>query len=113
LHDLRKRGKELRYLLEFFAGLFPAAAVEPIIKALKSLQSTLGRFQDHEIQAELLCSLGDEIATAPNGPATLMAMGVLVERLQAQQAEARAEFAQRFAPFADKRRGAEIKATFA
>ena len=31
-----------------------------------------------------------------------MAMGLLVERLAAQQAEARAEFAQRFAPFADE-----------
>jgi CHAD domain-containing protein len=114
LHDLRKRGKELRYLLEFFSGLFPAATVDPMIRSLKSLQGTLGRFQDHEVQAELLCSLGDEIATAPNGPATLMAMGVLVERLNVQQAQARAEFARRFAPFADSRYGdGEIKATLA
>jgi CHAD domain-containing protein len=103
LHDLRKRGKELRYLLEFFAPLFPAESVAPMIKTLKALQDTLGRFQDREIQAEMLCSLGDEVATQERGPAALMAMGVLVERLEAQQAEARAEFARRFAPFAARR----------
>jgi CHAD domain-containing protein len=71
-----------------------------MIKTLKALQDTLGRFQDHEIQAEMLCSLGDEIATQERGPVALMAMGMLVERLETQQAQARAEFAQRFAPFA-------------
>ncbi len=113
LHDLRKRGKELRYLLEFFAPLFPPASARPMIKTLKSLQDTLGRFQDREIQAEMLRSLGDEIATRQYGPVALMAMGVLVERLEAQQAEARAEFAQRFAPFAARRRQAAGQALFA
>jgi CHAD domain-containing protein len=110
LHDLRKRGKELRYLLEFFAPLFPAPSVQPMIRSLKSLQDTLGRFQDREIQAEMLCSLGDEIATQESGPVALMAMGVLVERLEAEQAAARAEFAQRFAPFASRHRHAAGKA---
>jgi CHAD domain-containing protein len=112
LHDLRKRGKELRYLLEFFAPLFPAASVQPVIKTLKSLQDTLGHYQDREIQAEMLRSLGDEIATQEHGPVALMAMGVLVERLEAQQAEARAQFAQRFAPFAAGRPHAAAKAIF-
>ena len=51
LHDLRKKGKELRYLLEFFAGLYPAEVVKPMVKTLKALQDTLGRFQDREVQA--------------------------------------------------------------
>ncbi|HEY2202360.1 MAG TPA: CHAD domain-containing protein, partial [Solirubrobacteraceae bacterium] len=112
LHDLRKRGKELRYLLEFFAPLFPAASVQPMINTLKSLQDALGRFHDRQIQAEMLCSLGDEIATQEYGPVALMAMGVLVQRLEAQQAAARSEFAQRFAPFAARRRHADGKAIF-
>ena len=29
LHELRKQGKELRYLLEFFAGLYPPEVVKP------------------------------------------------------------------------------------
>jgi hypothetical protein len=60
----------------------------------------------------MLCSLGDEIATQEHGPVALMAMGLLVERLEAQQAEARAEFAHRFAPFAARRRHASGKAVF-
>ena len=40
------------------------------------LQDTLGRFQDREVQAEMLRSLGDEIAARENGAAALMAMGV-------------------------------------
>ena len=44
LHDLRKTGKELRYLLEFFAALFPDEVVKPMVRTLKALQDTLGRF---------------------------------------------------------------------
>lgn len=113
LHDLRKKGKELRYLLEFFGRLFAPATVDPMVKTLKSLQDTLGRFQDREIQAEMLRSVAEETATQEHGAAALMAMGVLVERLTAQQAEARAEFAQRFAPFADRRRRRAVRETFA
>ena len=113
LHDLRKKGKELRYLLEFFGQLFPKATVDPMVRTLKSLQDSLGRFQDREIQAAMLHSLADETATLPNGATALMAMGVLVQRLTAQQAQARREFAQRFAPFADRRRQAVIEETFA
>jgi CHAD domain-containing protein len=112
LHDLRKKGKELRYLLEFFAPLFPAHAVRPMVKTLKSLQDTLGRFQDREVQAAMLRSLGPDIAAHEHAPEALMAMGVLVERLAAQQAEARAEFAERFAPFAAKARRRAVKKTF-
>ena len=112
LHDLRKKGKELRYLLEFFARLYPAATVAPMVRTLKSLQDTLGRFQDREVQAAMLRSLGDDIAAQGNGAAALMAMGVLVQRLTSQQVEARAEFAERFAPFAAKARRAAVKETF-
>jgi CHAD domain-containing protein len=112
LHDLRKKAKELRYLLEFFGGLFAAETVGPMVKRLKALQDTLGRFQDREIQAEMLRSLATDIATAQDGATALMAMGVLVERLERQQAEARGEFAQSFRRFASKRSRAAVKETF-
>jgi len=108
LHDLRKRGKELRYLLEMFGTLFPAGQVGPVVKALKALQDTLGRFQDHQVQAEALQALGPELAARDRGPAALMATGLIVERLGAQQAAARAEFAQRFAVFAASGGGARF-----
>ena len=82
-HELRKKGKELRYLLELFgAPLFPGEVVKPMIKSLKALQDMLGRHQDREVQVAMLRSLRDEVAALPGGPAALMAMGVLVERLE-------------------------------
>jgi CHAD domain-containing protein len=100
LHDLRKQGKELRYLLEIFAGLYPAEAVRPTVKALKALQETLGRFQDREVQATMLRALGTELAAAEGGPAALIALGAVLERVEAESVAARAEFGERFAVYA-------------
>ena len=54
---LRKRGKELRYLLEMFGGLLAAARGQADGRALKDLQDVLGRFQDREVQAAALRAL--------------------------------------------------------
>jgi len=113
LHDMRKTGKELRYLLELFASLYPDEVVRPLVRTLKGLQDTLGRFYDREVQAEALRSLGAEVAKADDGPAALMAMGLLVEQLEADQAAARAEFGERFAAFASKEQRALVRAAFA
>jgi len=112
LHDLRKQGKELRYLLELFGGLHPAKVVRPMVKTLKSLQDTLGRFQDREVQAGMLRSLREEVAALDGGAAALMAMGLLVDRLEQEQASARSEFADRFAAFAATPQRALVKKTF-
>ena len=112
LHDLRKKGKELRYLLEFFAPLFPEPAVGPMVTSLKALQDTLGRFQDRGVQAGLLRQLSDEVAQREGGGAALMAMGVLAQRLDRDRARARAEFAARFGAFAAPGQRAPVRETF-
>ena len=112
LHDLRKKGKELRYLLEFFASLYPPEVVKPMVGTLKGLQDVLGRFQDREVQADALRALGDDIAVAEGGAAALMAMGVLVQRLLEEQDAARAEFDESFARFAAKPQRKLVAATF-
>ncbi len=112
LHDLRKKGKELRYLLEFFASLYPPEVVKPMVATLKALQDVLGRFQDREVQADLLRALGVDIAAMEGGAAALMAMGVLVERLTEQQEQARAQFDTTFAQFAAKPQRKIVKAAF-
>ena len=112
LHVLRKRGKELRYLLELFGGLFPGSVVTPMISALKSLQDVLGRFQDRAVQAELLRSLANELAAEPGGPEALMAVGLVVEVLHTDQAAARQAFAERFEVFASPARRDAVRATF-
>jgi len=106
LHELRKKGKELRYLLEFFGGLFDADVVKPMIRALKALQDVLGRHQDFEVQADTLRNLTAEV----DDREALLAMGVLIDRLAHEQHRARTEFASQFAVFAQRR--AAVKATF-
>jgi CHAD domain-containing protein len=86
--------------------------VGPLVTSLKALQDTLGRFQDREVQAALLRALSDELAAREGGGAALMAMGVLAERLEADRARARAEFAGRFATFARRRRRAAVREAF-
>lgn len=112
LHELRKRGKELRYLLELFGGLYPAEVVKPMVTALKRLQDVLGRFQDRAVQVEQLRALGDELAGREGGPQALMALGLAVEALLEDQRAARADFAARFAVFASDEERATVKATF-
>jgi CHAD domain-containing protein len=109
LHELRKVGKELRYLLEFFASLYPTDVVKPFVKTLKGLQDQLGRFQDHEVQANVLRELAPEVSD----PMTLMAMGVLVDRFIKDEALARLEFADRFAAFASPEQRGIVKEHFA
>jgi CHAD domain-containing protein len=99
LHDLRKRGKELRYLLELFGGLWPAETVKPMVRTLKGLQDVLGRHQDREVQADSMRALAPELTGVPGGADALLSLGVLVERLEREQHEARAHFAESFAAF--------------
>jgi CHAD domain-containing protein len=96
LHDLRKRGKELRYLLELFGSPFPKGVVKPLVSTLKDLQEVLGRFQDRAVQIELLHEVRDELR---DEPATLMALGSLLDALIADQQAARDEFASTFDHF--------------
>jgi CHAD domain-containing protein len=99
LHDLRKRGKELRYLLELFGSVFPERAVEPLVAGLKDLQKVLGRFQDRAVQVETLRAMGHDLAAEPEGPAALIALGPVLDALLADQETAREEFAAAFAEF--------------
>ena len=112
LHELRKRGKELRYLLELFGALWPVEVVKPMVKSLKGLQDVLGTHQDREVQADHLRELADELAGKVGGPEALLVLGVLVDRLDAEQREARSRFAERFADFASPRQRKLVARTF-
>jgi CHAD domain-containing protein len=106
LHDLRKRAKELRYLLEFFAPLHDQVAYLKVLSDLKQVQDCLGEFQDSEVQRHEIHDLADAmladsmLAGRAALAATLLAMGEIAAKLALSQAEARAEFAARFARFA-------------
>ncbi len=101
LHDLRKRAKELRYLLEFFAPLHDPVAYRKVVGDLKQLQDCLGEFQDSEVQRAEIHALADAMMAERAAPAaTLLAMGEIAAKLALSQAGARADFAARFARFA-------------
>ena len=112
-HELRKKGKELRYLLELYgAPLFDDDVVKPMVKTLKALQDVLGRHQDREVQTAMLRSLRHEVSEHPGGAGALMAMGALVQRLGEDEQAARGEFAESFASFAAKSQRRLVKETF-
>ena len=103
LHDLRKRAKELRYLLECYQTLYPDDLRAAVVKELKALQDNLGEFQDGQVQAAALRAMADDLLEAGSAPAaTLMAMGHLADELDGREAQARSEFQARFARFASK-----------
>jgi CHAD domain-containing protein len=101
LHGLRIECKKLRYLLEFFAALFPRKRTNRLIKELKRLQENLGDFSDLSVQQAALMSMAEEL---PDGDPTrgraLIATGALVETLARRQQAVKANFAATFTTFA-------------
>ncbi|MBT8224345.1 MAG: CHAD domain-containing protein [Dactylosporangium sp.] len=104
LHDLRKRCKELRYVLELFGSLYPAGARRPLVKELKVLQDCLGAFQDAEVHRDVVRLHAVAMMDAPAASAaTMLAMGELVARLGRRQRRAARESVTRFERFATPR----------
>ena len=82
LHDLRKKGRRLRYALEPLGDVYGKPA-EKMVMRFKELQDDLGEHQDAVVAAELL----EEIALAGDlPPETIFAMGAEAER-QTRNAE--------------------------
>jgi CHAD domain-containing protein len=101
LHELRKRCKELRYLLEIFASLHPPGAAWQAIRELKSLQDCLGEFQDTDVQRAELRAFATTMMAQRQVPApTLLAMGEISAGLARRQRQARTQFDGLFRDFA-------------
>jgi CHAD domain-containing protein len=106
LHELRKDGKRLRYLLEGFGHLGGRQRSKAMIGHLKALQDNLGAHQDAEVQADALRRALQELDQeeddgAPD--ATLEAGGRLIAALERRQLEERAAFHDRFAAYDRKK----------
>jgi len=101
LHDLRKRCKELRYLVEMFGSLHEPAQRWEAVRELKALQDCLGAFQDAEVQRAEIRAFAEQMLAARSAPAaTLLAMGEIAAGRARRQAAARLEVDGRFAAFA-------------
>lgn len=92
VHALRKRAKELRYLLEVFAPVCDPGLHRAMVRELKRLQEVLGAFQDGEVQSAALRVFAERmVAAGPARAAPLLAMGELSLRFAEMQHEAREE----------------------
>ena len=110
VHALRKRCKELRYLLEVFRPLHADAPHDSLVKELKALQDTLGDFQDGEVQREAVREFAAAMmheGAAP--PETVLAMGESAAQLDAHQLRARAALAGRLRPVVAEEYRARVK----
>jgi CHAD domain-containing protein len=104
VHALRKKCKELRYLLEVFEPLCDPKAYRQVIGDFKKLQNVLGEFQDGEVQASALRVYAQEMIDAGDVPASaILAMGELSAQFDARQRAARAELTDRHDSYLGKR----------
>jgi triphosphatase len=78
-HDVRKRGKRLRYTLEFFSDVY-GRPVQKLVKPLKALQDDLGDHQDAAVAAAYLRELGTTSSGARVPRGVAFTMGVYAER---------------------------------
>jgi CHAD domain-containing protein len=75
-HDLRKALKRFRYLVNAFSPMYDEGAFTRVQRQLSDLQDTLGRLQDHHVQAALV----EEVGVDTGGRAALAA-GVVADAM--------------------------------
>jgi len=103
IHDLRIECKKLRYLLEFFASLFPAKEMKTLIKQLRILQDNLGTFNDLSVQQDFLYNYLKNMRAQSKSTIQLAASaGGLICRLNSEQINVRNAFFVVFKQFDSK-----------
>jgi len=109
LHDLRKRCKELRYALEFFASLHDLPTHRGAVRELKGLQDCLGTYQDCQVQQEEIRAIAADLFASGVPVAALLAMGDLASHVGQRERRARSEFSSRFTAFASRQAQARFE----
>jgi CHAD domain-containing protein len=100
LHNLRIDCKKMRYLLEFFAPLFPAKTIGALIGKLKKLQTVLGDFNDLSVQQDfLIVHLEAMRGSGASGGMHAAATGGLITRLHHLQQQLRGHYFAAFDQF--------------
>ncbi len=113
LHELRIRGKKLRYLMAFFATLFETERVQALQPPLKALQDVLGTLNDLFVQQNSLRVFAIQMEEAGQGNVdTLLAMGRLSQVLTIREEQTRTRFVDAFADVSDKRAVKSYKQLF-
>ena len=89
-HDARKKGKRLRYTLEFVSEVY-GRAVQKLVKPLKALQDDLGDHQDAVVAAAYLRELGTTTGQARVPRGVAFTMGVYAERCTREAKDLRSD----------------------
>lgn len=112
-HELRKSCKKLRYLLEFFQGLYPGKDISQLISQLKILQDNLGEFQDMDVQSHTLRDFARQMAEqGVNNAETFMAMGVLADGMEQRKRQLQHDFIACYKIFSKEKYRRLFKALF-
>jgi len=111
IHQLRINCKKLRYLIEFFAPIFPENEIKTLIKSLKALQDNLGNFNDYSVQQTFLRQVLSEKMGGFGGTELKVAesVGALTAMLNRLQQKERRQVMKNFALFDNS----ETRATLA
>lgn len=111
VHDLRKRGKDLRYVLEVFKPLCNVDDYAAVLKDLKKFQDVLGRFQDSQVQVVALHGMAQEMLDAGERRAEpILAVGELAGHFHADQLAARAQLDRHHADYLGARTADRVTA---
>jgi CHAD domain-containing protein len=113
LHNMRIQCKKLRYLMEFFASLFPSDEIALLTKQLKRFQDNLGEFNDLSMQQGTLKEYLDTIdPKLDQNTLIAAAIGGLIMNLNMRQQHVRAEFSDQFRNFGQKKNRLLFKQLF-
>ena len=113
IHSIRIDCKKLRYLLYFFGNLFNKKQVKIAGKHLKSLQDTLGIFNDLSVQGEFLEGYLDKIEHKAKKDVLLIAsLGGLIATLNTLQKQERENCIRELAIFSNKENRSLFQETF-
>lgn len=99
LHALRIDCKKLRYLLEFYASIFPAKTLQTVVRQLKTLQDNLGTFVDLSVQQSYLNDYLSSLEPGADNISFAASIGGLVTALSHERENVRMNFHNAFDTF--------------
>jgi len=104
LHKLRIQCKKLRYLIQFFANLFPSNKISILVGQLKKLQDMLGNYNDLSVQVNYLLKVSRKMpSNLSRLKNTLVAIGSLIGKLENKRQSVKESFAETFTVFSSSR----------
>lgn len=112
LHELRKRAKKLRYLLEAFQTLYPADEMQDVIGLLKKLQDNMGEIVDASVQSETLQHVRNDLRVGFESQHTSALVKTLIDHCDQRHDALLSEFTKEFKRFSKKKNRKRYRALF-